>query len=230
MGDDELGIKRIYENPLVSKASISDWIQEGVIEINETEEGLKFSNGTPEEKGDFAHWTIWLPEKFPNNVIIEWEFKPVREPGLCMVFFSALGKNGESIFNEKLTKRNGYYPHYHSGDINTYHISYFRHKYESERAFRTCNLRKSAGFHFVSQGADPLPPTEDAIDFYKIKVVKFESKISFYINELLIFDWVDNGKDFGPVLEEGYIGFRQMAPMSAIYRNLKISEIIKREE
>lgn len=221
--------KIIYEKSLISKEDIHDWIAEGEIEIHSTPEGIQLSNATPEERGDFAHWTFWLPEKFPSNIEIEWEFKPIREPGLCMIFFSALGINGESIFDSKLKERNGYYPQYHSSDINAYHISYFRHKYESERAFRTCNLRKSAGFNFVTQGADPLPPTEDAVDFYKIKVRKNQHHISFYINELCIFEWYDDGQTFGKALNEGYIGFRQMAPMSAIYRNLKIFEIIKTE-
>lgn len=35
--------------------------------------------------------------------------------------------------------------------------SCYRRKQRSERAFRTCNLRKSKGFYLVKQGADPIP-------------------------------------------------------------------------
>ncbi len=217
--------KIIYTNPLMQPTDISNWKAEGEIKVT-FEEGLILENGAPEELGDYAHFTYWLPEKFPSNIKIKWKFLPIREPGLCMTFFSALGKNKESIFDPQLNKRNGYYPQYHSGDINAYHISYFRHKYPSELAFRTCNLRKSSGFHFITQGGDPLPPAEEALDFYEIQIEKYGGKISFSINNLLIFEWQDDGEAFGPVLEEGFIGFRQMAPMKAKYRNLVISELM----
>lgn len=111
---------------------------------------------------------------------------------------------------------------YHHGDINAYHISYFRRRWPEERAFHLCNLRKSYGFHMVAQGADPLPPVEDAQGPYQIGVVKDGSVISFFINQLLIFSWQDDGDTYGPVLEEGKLGFRQMAPLIAEYADLKV--------
>nr|WP_246857493.1 DUF1961 family protein [Pseudarthrobacter sp. NIBRBAC000502770] len=105
------------------------------------------------------------------------------------------------------------------GDIDALHVSYFRHKYPSERAFRTCNLRKSAGFELVAQGADPLPPTEDAAGFYRLEVVKDGPLVEFSINGLLLFEWRDRSDE---VLGGGRIGFRQMAPLRAAYRNLVV--------
>lgn len=92
-------------------------------------------------------------------------------------------------------------------------------------AFHTANLRKSYGFHLVAQGADPIPSVMDADAPYHIKIVKFSGRISFYINELLIFDWQDDGKTFGPVLGGGKIGFRQMAPLIGEYANLKVTAL-----
>lgn len=220
--------KLIYKNTLDQPSCIKGWVAEGKIKSSFSE-GLILENGLPEDLGDHAHWTYWLPEHFPENIKIEWKFKPLREPGLCMIFFAAEGKNGESIFSEQLKKRTGYYPQYHHGDFNAYHISYFRHKYESERAFRTCNLRKSYGFHFEAQGADPLPPVEDAVGFYDIKVEKFNQQISFFINDLKIFEWKDTG-EHGEALKGGKIGFRQMAPMKAEYKDLKVYELRSTKE
>ena len=213
----------IYKNRLNNKAAIKDWISEGKIKIS-FDEGMILENGLPEDLGDYAHWTFWLPDKFPENIKIEWKFRPLREPGLCMLFLAANGINDESIFDPNLKKRTGYYPQYHHGDINCYHLSYFRHKHTEERAFRTCNLRKSYGFHMVAQGADPLPPTEDAVGFYDIRVEKRQNNISFYINELLLLSWTDTGEN-GPALKGGHIGFRQMAPMKAEYKDLVITDL-----
>lgn len=219
--------KLIYDNPLQQATDVRGWVAEGG--INQSfQEGLILASSKDASFGDHAHFTYWLPEVFPKNLQIEWEFLPIAEPGLCMMFFSALGKNGESIFNENLAKRDGFYPQYHSGDLNAYHISYFRHKHPGERAFRTCNLRKSAGFHFITQGGDPLPDVKDATDFYQMKIMKRNGLIQFYINDLAIFSWQDDGQEFGPVLEKGYIGLRQMAPMVAKYRNLKIYDLDQR--
>lgn len=216
----------IYENPLQDLEDVKDWISEGNVKI-EFDNGMVLSNGDPESMGDHAHWTYWLPQDFPGNIRIEWDFLPISEPGLCMLFFAAQGENGRSIFDDSVNKRDGHYPQYHSGDINTYHISYFRHKYASERAFRTCNLRKSSGFHFLTQGGDPLPPAEDALTYYQIAIEKIEGNISFKINNLEIFNFTDDGKEFGPVLKEGKIGFRQMAPMKAKYRNIRVYELLE---
>lgn len=221
--------KILYESRLSKIEDYNSWIPEGNVDLIDSSEGIILSNGDSETLGDQAHWTFWLNKKFPDNIEIEWEFKPIREPGLCMIFFCSIGKNGESIFDSTINERNGYYPQYHSGDINTYHISYFRHKYAEERAFRTCNMRKSAGFHMVAQGADPLPPTEDAFGFYQLKIKKLRENIDFWINDLLIFSYRDDGKKHGPVLQDGWIGFRQMAPMQAIYKNLRIYQLEETE-
>lgn len=214
----------LLSKSLTQAGDTADWIAEGHVEkILDPELGTILSNGDPISLGDHAHWTYWLPQDFPSDVHIEWDLKPLREPGLCMVFFAAQGINGRSIFDGSQRARDGYYPQYHSGDINAYHISYFRHKLAAERAFRTCNLRKSHGFHFILQGADPLPPVEDVQGFYHISVKKIADTVSFSINDLQIFTWHDDGQLYGPALTSGKIGFRQMAPMKAAYKNLRIS-------
>ncbi|XBT86244.1 DUF1961 family protein [[Arthrobacter] sp. ATCC 21022] len=145
-----------------------------------------------------------------------------RRTGLGDGVFAARGHGGEDLFSSALTPRTGFYPQYHSGDIDALHISYFRHKYASERAFRTCNLRKSAGFELVAQGADPLPPAEDADGFYRMEVVKDGPEVLFSINGLSLFAWSDPA---AVPLGGGYFGIRQMAPLRAAYRNLMVGPL-----
>lgn len=217
----------IYQNALSSIDDVSDWRLEGQAKITEHDHKIVLENELdPEVYGDDAHWVLWCPKDIPDQVIIEWEFYPLEEPGLCMLFFAANGRAGEDLFDPSLPKRDGKYPQYHSGAINALHLSYFRHKWPDERAFRTCNLRKSYGFHLVTQAADPLPPVEDAVSPYHMKLIKYEDKVQFFINELRVLEWQDDGETYGPILEGGKIGFRQMAPMKAAYANLKVSQAV----
>ncbi|WP_046176298.1 DUF1961 family protein [Domibacillus indicus] len=222
----------LYENSLQSEKQLAGWRMEGEAVISFEEKGLILENALDaDEYGDDAHFVYWCPENFPDQIIIEWDFYPVREPGLCMVFFAATGRHGEDLFDPALPVRTGRYPEYHSGAVNALHLSYFRHKHAEERAFRTCNLRKSYGFHLAAQAADPLPPAEDALEAYRMKVIKYDAFIEFYINDFPVLSWTDDGQAAGPVFRGGKIGFRQMAPMKAAYSNLTIHEaLLKNDE
>ena len=91
-----------------------------------------------------------------------------------------------------------------------------------ERSFHTCNLRKSYGFHLVAQGADPIPDVADVKEAYHIAIAKKGATVQFYINELEIFRFVDDGITYGDLLGGGKIGFRQLAPLVGEYANLKV--------
>ena len=119
---------------------------------------------------------------------------------MCILFFAATGRNGEDLFDPALALRSGEYQQYHHGDINALHVSYFRRRWPEERAFHTCNLRKSYGFQMVAQGADPIPSVEDADPPYRIQLVKCGADVAFFINDLPIFDWRDDGVSYGPAL------------------------------
>ncbi len=218
-------MRLIYENPLSCEKNIADFVLEGRALITFPEGKLRLENAMAAENGQKANYVLWCPEDFPSDVCIEWDFQPIREPGLAMMFFAAKGKNGEGLFDESLVKRTGEYVQYHHGDINAFHVSYFRRKEPDERAFHTCNLRKSYGFYLVSQGSDPIPDAADAREMYRVCVVKKGADVFFYINELEIFRFADDGQTYGPLLEGGKIGFRQLAPMIGEYANLKVYAI-----
>lgn len=215
----------VYDNPLSKKEDIDGFILEGKAEIGFEGGSMRLKNALDNDLGQKANYVLWCPEDFPENVKITWEFKPVTDQGLCIMFFSASGKDGKDLFDPSLSERSGEYPQYHSGDINAFHVSYFRRKEPDERAFHTCNLRKSCGFHLVAQGADPLPGAADAADFYRISIRKYHRDISFSVNDLTLLEFYDDGRTFGEFLKGGKIGFRQLAPLTAEYRNLKVYEL-----
>lgn len=215
----------IYENPLSCKEDIKDFVLEGSAKISFQENRLRMENQLDPSKEQKANYVLWCKEEFPSDIYIEWKFWPIKEPGLCILFFAAKGRNGEDIFHPSLVKRTGEYPLYHHGDIDAFHVSYFRRKEKDERAFHTCNLRKSYGFHMVAQGGDPIPNVEDGNPPYNLAVLKKEKIVKFFVNELEIFSYEDDGNTYGELLGDGKIGFRQLAPLVGEYADLRVYRI-----
>jgi len=218
--------KLIYDNPLSGPDSVSGFCMEGKAQVTFPNGKMRMANLLDPGIGQAANFVFWCGRAFPASIEAEWDFCPISEPGLAMLFFSAAGQNGEDLYSPTLAPRFGEYKSYHSGDINAYHVSYFRRKAPIERAFHTCNLRKSSGFHMVAQGADPLPDAHDSLPPYHIRLVKDKNHIRFFINQLPLFEYIDDGITYGKVLEGGKIGFRQMAPLVAEYANFKVYELI----
>lgn len=212
----------IYQNPLSCEADVEGFVLEGQANVSFENARMKLSSVLDPALGQAANYVFWCPEKFPADIEIQWNFYPLADEGLCMLFFAASGLRGRDLFDENLRVRDGKYDCYFDGDINAFHASYFRRKARSERAFRTCNLRKSKGFYLVAQGADPIPELADCMTPYRIKIRKYKNEISFYINDLLIYRFIDDGQSYGKLLEGGRIGFRQMSPMIAEYSNLQV--------
>jgi hypothetical protein len=214
--------ERIYYNPLASPNDITGFRMEGKGAATFPLGRMRLeSTGDPDE-GQASNFVLWCPHDFPADVAIEWDFWPVREPGLSILFFAAKGRGGEDLFDSRLAPRSGPYEQYHHGDIDALHVSYFRRRWPEERQFHTCNLRKSYGFHLVAQGADPIPGVSDAAGPYRIRVVKLGARVSLSIRGLTVFEWEDDGVTHGPPLGGGKIGFRQMAPLIAEYADLTV--------
>lgn len=212
----------IYENKLACEQDIDHFRLEGSAKITFPNGRMRMENAKDTSLGQKANYVLWCMEEFPEDIWIEWDFYPLREPGLCMMFFAAKGRQGKDLFDGNLAERTGEYPQYHHGDINAFHVSYFRRKEPDERAFHTCNLSKSYGFHLVAQGADPIPDAGETEDAYRIVILHRRGDVTFFINGLEIFHFVDDGVTYGPLLGAGRIGFRQLAPMVGEYANLKV--------
>lgn len=215
----------LYENPLACERDVEGFRLEGRAEISFPAGKMRMRNLLDPSEGQKSNFVFWCPVDFPSDISISWEFWPVLEPGLCILFFAARGRNGEDLFDPNLSPRDGQYKCYNRGDINALHISYFR-RTTNERNFNRCNLRKSYGFHLVAQGADPIPSVIYATPPYHMQLDKFGTEINFFINDLKVLQWVDDGITYGPVHSGGKIGFRQMAPLIGEYANLKVHSIV----
>ncbi|MDF3129064.1 DUF1961 family protein [Kiritimatiellaeota bacterium B1221] len=212
----------LYENPLACAEDLNGFQLEGEGAYSFPRGRWRLEGTMDPGEGQAANLVAWCPEVFPDHICISWEYRAIQEPGLSILFFAAKGHNGEDVLDPALATRNGPYQQYHSGDINALHVSYFRRKHPVERAFTTCNLRKSHGFHLVAQGPDPLPSIPDMKESYRIQVIKSGPHVRFAIDGLECFRWTDDGESTGPILGSGKIGFRQMTPLIAEYANLQV--------
>ena len=215
----------IYENPLSSPAALDEFILEGKAVTSFPDGRLRLENAESEQLGQKANYVLWCKRVFPADMMLRIDFTPLREPGLAMLFFAASGRNGRDLFDPSLSPRTGEYVQYHHGDIDAFHLSFFRRKEKDERSFHTCNLRKSYGFFLVAQGADPIPDVKDADGFYTLSLLKKGPDIRFAVNGLEVLTFHDNGSDFGPLLGGGCVGLRQLAPMAGEYANLRVYSV-----
>ena len=213
----------LYENPLAGPPDVADWVREGQPVTSFPMGRMRLENGMDPTAGQAANYLFWCPQVFPADIVVRWSFRPFREPGLAMFWFAATGTQGRDLFDPALAPRAGEYRQYHSGEVNAYHLSYFRRKNaKGERDFHTCNLRKSHGFHLVAQGADPIPSVIDVLEDYRLELAFCRGTVRFSINDLPILQWHDDGAIGGPPHGGGRIGVRQMAPLIAEYSNLTV--------
>jgi len=188
----------IYSNPLSCPDSLQDFLLEGRALTSFPEGCLRLENAESAELGQKANYVLWCRKVFPADMLLEIDFRPIREPGLAMLFFSASGRGGQELFDPSLAPRTGEYVQYHHGDINAFHLSFFRRKEKDERSFHTCNLRKSYGFYLAAQGADPIPDAADANGFYTLSLLKQGPDVRFAVNGLEVLSFRDEGKRTAP--------------------------------
>lgn len=218
----------IYRNPLTTPADIAGFQLEGEALVDFELGRMRLRNKLSADRGQASNFVFWCPEVFPDNVEISWNFWPMEEPGLCILFFAARGilpGGGDvHVLDKRLKGRAGIYDQYTQSDVSALQIAYFRRRWPEERAFHLSNLRRAPGFELLAQGPDPLPDVEDATPPYRIQVHKSPRGVRFLINDLPVVSW-DAKADDKAVPGQGSIGFRQMAPLVAAYSDLEVRKL-----
>ncbi len=214
----------IYANPLTKPSDIAGWRMEGEAAVDFDTGHMRLKNKLSADLGQASNFVFWCPEVFPDDVAISWKFRPLAEPGLAILFFAAGGVAGQHILDPALKPRGGVYEQYTQSDVSALQIAYFRRRWPEERAFHLCNLRRAPGFELLAQGADPMPDVRDMpADLYRMRLEKSQTGVAFFINDLKVVDWrADPTK---PAPGKGSLGFRQMAPLEAVYSDLEIRRL-----
>lgn len=218
--DTTIDVEPLKGEPVIEDTFDQPWQERWVLEGPGilTQEGGRLRLQEPDPGTEGAnHIVLWNRTRAPRDFIAEWDFTPNEVAGLCIVFFCAHGRNGEDLFDPALAPRDGTFSGYTMGDINCYHISYFRNTCVREP---NCALRKNYGFWRCAEGYDPIPLEAGVTS--RITLIKRGAHIQFAVNGRISIDWVDGGVTRGGVWGEGYIGLRQMMTTDAWYDNFRV--------
>lgn len=207
----------LYEAALSSSADVAGWRMEGPGEVSFKDGWMHMS-----AKDKSWHHVFWCPVVFPERFVAEWEVQNLHpDEGLLIVFFAAEGLNGEDIFDPSLPARDGTFKYYTKDKIRSYHVSYYANNPKNPEREKA-HLRKNNMFALVQTGEEGIPKTSTAI--HKIRLVKDNAHIIFFVDGRRVIDWEDDGKTYGPVYGKGKIGFRQMQWSHFRYRNFRVWE------
>jgi hypothetical protein len=180
----------------------ADWVLEGAGSVRNHDGHLLLAN-------DGNDVVLWNTRQFPADFLLEFGVIPHDAgKGLNIVFFAAMGRDGGGIFDAAQPRRNARFRTYHSGELNSYHVSYWATDPDGV-ARTTVHIRKNHGFHLVAVGRDFIAGQGPGP--HRVRILKLNGNVQVEVDEKIAAAWQDDGRTFGSVLGEGYIGLRQMA-------------------
>jgi hypothetical protein len=206
-----------------------EWVLEGPAKAFTKDGQLTIDNL---DTGVLDHAVLWLPRTFPESFLVEYDItieKP--EEGLAILFCAARPVDDPtgSIFKPGLPRRNGTFQTYIRGEVNSYHVSYLSAGPRNSSipgARRTANVRKNSGFWLVASGDDQIQGHGYGRVPHHIRLLKVKNHLQVEVNGKLSVSFTDDGKTYGPVWGDGYIGLRQMNHiLSATYQNLRVYRV-----
>ena len=114
----QLAMSTLYSSALSGPEDLADWILEGPMVASFPTGRLRLESAAEPAEGQAANFVAWLPVEHQGDVRISWSFRPLREPGLAMIFWAAQARGGGSLHDPALPARTGEYEQYHSGAID----------------------------------------------------------------------------------------------------------------
>jgi hypothetical protein len=117
------------------------------------------------------------------------------------------------------------FKNYHSGALNSYHVSYWAcSAAQGGIARRTSNVRKNHGFYLVSCGIDRIAGQGPGP--HRVRVLKVGGKLRVETRGAVAAAFDDDGSTYGPDWGSGAIGLRQMGHTHrASYTHFRVWEV-----
>lgn len=207
----------------VRRPEDKDWVLEGPGRAWTQEDRLHLESLEPDDNG---HVVLWNTRVFPQDFLLEFGMSPKDSRiGLNIVFVCATSREGGGIFDLGLPPRRGVFKNYHSGALNSYHVSYWAcSASQGGIPRRTCNVRKNHGFYLVSCGIDRI--AGEGPGPHRVRVLKVGGRLRVETRAQIAAAFDDDGSIYGPVWGSGAIGLRQMGHTHrASYTHFKVCKV-----
>jgi len=175
---------------------------------------LKECNQIAEKQQKPSNMVLWSAQVYPDNFLLEFSVNHHgSDNGLTLVFLSATGMQGESIFDLEQPMRDANYKKY-TGSLSNYTVSYWsrnQHAKAIKNKERYSNrIRRNPGMQMLAS-ADSHTSECNTCD-YQVSILKLADQIVVHINGQLVNHAVDTRAPLGI----GRIGLRSMRGITKV--------------
>jgi len=217
----------IYENQFDEADAVADWVVEGPMRVEVREGQLHLSSTKPDaQRPDHGHGVLWPPVELPEAYVVDWTFTPNAQSGLAIVFFDTRPNlpGVKNLFDPAMPIRDGTFSQYWNGAIDAYHLSYFADTPDNPgRGYS--NLRKDPGLTMMAVGQPAI--SASTVESTQLRLIRDGRRIQLQADGRVVIDTTDDDpRRFGPPLNGGRLGFRQMQWTRGSYDNLRIHRLL----
>lgn len=176
------------------------------------------------ERENPSHMVVWNRNRFPSDLLFEFTVNHQgSDDGLTLVFFSAEGLRGETIFDDALPPREGIYRNYNRGQLRNYTVSYWSRNKKPSLVKRgeqyTNRMRKNPGAIKLSTEYSRTDQCSDCD--YRVRVLKSGGLLAVEIDGEVVNQVIDPDP-----LGSGFIGLRNMMGVDRVsYDDFRVWEL-----
>ncbi len=188
----------------------AEWIVEGDGGATIRDGRLRVTSGRYLADGtiDFSqrsHMVVWNKHVFPADYMLDFVVNHGgSDNGLTLLFMSATGLDGESVFDAAQPLRKAMYPRYHSGRLKNYTVSYWSRNVQPLFEAVSNRVRRNPGMNILCSGHSRTDASSDKD--YHIRILKVGSTITVEVDGIVVCE----GTDPQTPLQEGRVGLRTM--------------------
>ena len=152
-----------------------------------------------------SHLVVWNKHIFPADYMLDFVVNHGgSDNGLTLLFMSATGLDGESVFDAAQPLRKAMYPRYHSGRLKNYTVSYWSRNAQPLFEAVSNRVRRNPGMNILCSGHSRTDASSDKD--YHIRILKVGGTITVEVDGIVVCE----GTDPQPPLKEGRVGLRTM--------------------
>lgn len=164
---------------------------------------------------------LWTRTEFEGDLLVEFDFMPLRPGGLGVLVLQACGLHREDFLLDHAPRTNGWMRTIYGEDIRNYHWEYWREMNDVRNDRPSSALVKNPWFRPLSLGTHHQRPALHA--WHRVQFVQIGGHLRGAVDgELVVEARDDAALGHGPVLRCGHLALRAMVRTDMLVRSLRI--------